>query len=410
MNLKQAAVELGVHYQTAYKWVRSGSLPAVRVGSRYEISDDAVSTFMAQRRWYAGAATPDETPSEPPEMTPEDLIEEAESMLLDPLLSTHAVAVHVARRLSATFRSLCVVSLTRHDGSHITVFDHPRADWITFIASLRDLAPIDPDAVAGVVTSLRAGQTLRVSHVPVDEFVHWLRPEMRMHLARYPIRSLLGVPITKGDEVNGFVILTRDGGVRPAFDDADEVALRRFGERVSDLVATAHDIRGAWDLRAALIAAITHWGARQYGPLYAGDAQRIIDDLAAHSDLGVCIFDREGYIVAANHAFVAEARLISADAPIGLRFDELVDPEYREGEQRRWNRLVSGAIDYDDVKASRQLADDRAGLFGYHRCAVRRADGTLVVVVCVTRRLHGTFEPQLLRRFAEQGAGDGDPR
>ncbi len=404
MNLKLAAVELGVHYQTAYKWVRSGSLAAVRIGSRYEISDDAVAAFQAQRRWYVGASTPSDEPLDPPEMTPEDVIEEAESMLLDPLLSTHAVAMHASRRLSTTFQALCVTSLMRHDGTTITVFDHPRADWITFVASLRDLAPIDPDAVAEVVSALRDGQVLRLTHVPVDDFVHWVRPEMRLHLDRYPIRSLLGVPVTKDGEVNGFVILTR-GGTLPAFTDDDEAALLRCGERISDLVATAHDIRGAWDLRAAVTAAITRWSARRFGPLYAGDAQRLIDDVAALSQYGICIFDRDGYLIAANRAFVTGARLVAADAPIGLRFDEMVDPEYRDGERRRWDRLVSGAIDYDDVKASRQLEGDRLGLFGYHRCAVRREDGTLVVVVSVTRQLRGAPDTEILRQLADHGAG-----
>ena len=38
MNLKTAALRLGVHYQTAYRWVRSGQLVAVKVGAGYEIS------------------------------------------------------------------------------------------------------------------------------------------------------------------------------------------------------------------------------------------------------------------------------------------------------------------------------------------------------------------------------------
>ena len=49
MNLKTAARQLGVHYQTAYRWVRSGQLVAVKVGAGYEISDAALSRFQAQR-------------------------------------------------------------------------------------------------------------------------------------------------------------------------------------------------------------------------------------------------------------------------------------------------------------------------------------------------------------------------
>ena len=49
MNLKTAARRLGVHYQTAYRWVRSGQLVAVKVGSGYEISEAALDRFLARR-------------------------------------------------------------------------------------------------------------------------------------------------------------------------------------------------------------------------------------------------------------------------------------------------------------------------------------------------------------------------
>ena len=50
MNLKQAARALGIHYQTAYKLVRSGRLSAVCVGARYEISADAIERYQAERQ------------------------------------------------------------------------------------------------------------------------------------------------------------------------------------------------------------------------------------------------------------------------------------------------------------------------------------------------------------------------
>ena len=58
MNLKQAAARLGVHYQTAYRWVRSGDLAAVRVGARYEVSDAAIHQFVATRQSVLRQADP----------------------------------------------------------------------------------------------------------------------------------------------------------------------------------------------------------------------------------------------------------------------------------------------------------------------------------------------------------------
>jgi MerR family transcriptional regulator, light-induced transcriptional regulator len=38
MSLREAADALGVHYQTAYGWIRSGELSARKVGRGYAVS------------------------------------------------------------------------------------------------------------------------------------------------------------------------------------------------------------------------------------------------------------------------------------------------------------------------------------------------------------------------------------
>ncbi len=59
MNLKQAANRLGVHYQTAYRWVRSGELVAVKVGNRYEISEAAIERFVNRRADLVAGTSPE---------------------------------------------------------------------------------------------------------------------------------------------------------------------------------------------------------------------------------------------------------------------------------------------------------------------------------------------------------------
>lgn len=49
LDLPQAAAQLGVHYQTAYKWVRSGDLPAVVVGGKYRLRTADVDRFAERR-------------------------------------------------------------------------------------------------------------------------------------------------------------------------------------------------------------------------------------------------------------------------------------------------------------------------------------------------------------------------
>jgi len=50
MDLVSAARALGVHYQTAYRWVRDGVLPAERVGMGYRLRPADVEALAQQRR------------------------------------------------------------------------------------------------------------------------------------------------------------------------------------------------------------------------------------------------------------------------------------------------------------------------------------------------------------------------
>ena len=50
LELQEAADALGVHYQTAYRWVRSGRLPAQVVAGRYRVARRDLVQVDAQRR------------------------------------------------------------------------------------------------------------------------------------------------------------------------------------------------------------------------------------------------------------------------------------------------------------------------------------------------------------------------
>jgi len=58
MDLREAAGALGVHYQTAYGWVRQGVLPARKVGRGYAVSDSDVAALAARRRLGQEPARP----------------------------------------------------------------------------------------------------------------------------------------------------------------------------------------------------------------------------------------------------------------------------------------------------------------------------------------------------------------
>jgi excisionase family DNA binding protein len=56
MQLREAADTLGVHYQTAYAWVRAGTLPARKVGRGYEVAPHDVRALATARRHGAQPA------------------------------------------------------------------------------------------------------------------------------------------------------------------------------------------------------------------------------------------------------------------------------------------------------------------------------------------------------------------
>ncbi len=49
VELRTAAAELGVHYQTAYRWVRNGRLPATMVAGKYSVSRSDLEEFARLR-------------------------------------------------------------------------------------------------------------------------------------------------------------------------------------------------------------------------------------------------------------------------------------------------------------------------------------------------------------------------
>jgi methanogenic corrinoid protein MtbC1 len=58
LGLQAAADELGVHYQTAYRWVRNGRLPARLVDGKYFVSTTDLADVDANRRQSKTPTTP----------------------------------------------------------------------------------------------------------------------------------------------------------------------------------------------------------------------------------------------------------------------------------------------------------------------------------------------------------------
>ncbi len=249
MNLKTAALRLGVHYQTAYRWVRSGQLVAVKVGAGYEISDAAVARLQAQR-----AAT---------ERMPEGPVAAA-PRAPDPA-SNLGAALHVLDLMvdAVTLDSTAVAEraarlVAEHLGDTAFVYRMSPADVMRAVyAAHRD--PVsevaastlgrDPRTSTNLVRrAFMARELICVPQVPQRELRRRLHPELHEHLHLSGCYSAMCAPI--GD--TGVLFVTRDLPGRPY--TSDDVALvESIVSRVTRADERAKSWAGAWEMRRAMV-------------------------------------------------------------------------------------------------------------------------------------------------------------
>src|SRR5215470_3425465 len=91
MQLRDAAEVLGVHYQTAYAWVRQGVLPARKTGRGYDVSETDVSALAARR---ASGTAPR------PHIRVRDWAAQADRLHAAIMLGDETLARHVFARLA----------------------------------------------------------------------------------------------------------------------------------------------------------------------------------------------------------------------------------------------------------------------------------------------------------------------
>lgn len=89
LTLNEVADRVGVHYQTVYRWVRSGHLPAVKIGASYVVRGHDLDTFIVERR----------RPTSPPAPSAARLERQREAMRDALFDGDETAAQSIARRL-----------------------------------------------------------------------------------------------------------------------------------------------------------------------------------------------------------------------------------------------------------------------------------------------------------------------
>ena len=256
MNLKTAALRLGVHYQTAYRWVRSGQLVAVKVGAGYEISEAAVARLQAQRaateRMPEGSGPALQLRAVDARSSVEDALHVLDLMVDAVTLDSTAVGERAARVIA------------EHLGDTAFVYrrwpDVPDEWMVVVYAAHRD--PVsevaastlgrDPRTSTKLVRrAVTSGELICVAQVPQRELRRRLHPELHEHLQLSGCYSAVCAPVG----ATGALLVTRDLPGRPYAHD-DLAFVESIAARVARADERARCWTAAWEMRRAMVAAL----------------------------------------------------------------------------------------------------------------------------------------------------------
>ncbi len=404
MNLKAAAQRLGVHYQTAYKWVRSGALVAVRVGSGYEISEAALERFVARREALGRVRGPADIDASEVGRVQDarearaEVLADLDRMVARVTIDARAVLETIVRRTAYVLGDSVVIRLVSDDGRWIESVAFHNADperYVLLGTILRAAVQrVDQGFAASV---LATGEVLHMPHVRQDRARAIVLPEYHQFLDEVGVHSLLAVPISDvgstvptsqaaiAPGVIGVLYASRDTPGRPYGDD-DKSFLVEMAERAGIALRSARECAEGWRVRSTakdrIEAALADGGTVDAGgDEPAVELEDLLADLLSESDLGLALHD-----VAGRWAVVSE------------RFTEMVGGESGAQEGSPYGvphgdsacggcleRLVSGEIDFVECDRTVTRRDGRDVHVVMHRSIARAPDATPHCVVDVVR-------------------------
>jgi excisionase family DNA binding protein len=336
VNLKTAARRLGVHYQTAYRWVRSGQLVAVKVGAGYEISDAALARLQAQRAAMERVPEIAERFEDHAADAATQALRRLEEMVVCTTVDATAVYQRAAHGLAAAIGDAATVSLREADGSlRLAAFDHRDPERAVAMGAMLRFG--SPDEPLYARRAADTGEAVLVPQVPQRDVRAGVRPEFHQSLATAGCYSAVSAPIVGSGTVRGAVLVSRDAPGRPyTVEDRDFVVA--VAARVGAAIAQAERGHAAWALRGRLAAELADWVGD--GGFYRA-REWLIDELADDEPVAVVGLDRN--VEGATTAFAEHFGSTASDLKEQSVCD-LVDPA--DAMQDTFERLREGEFDY----------------------------------------------------------------
>jgi excisionase family DNA binding protein len=376
MNLKSAAHRLGVHYQTAYRYVRSGELVAVRVGSGYAISEAAVEILRSRL-----AATEASRVRQPRVEVSADRAFEAEldELIESATLSAQPVFDLITRWLATNVGEVCVLRLLSDDGEHAPVvawFDADPTSRGVFGAYVSAAVPRADQGLSGA--TLANGRSVVEHHASPRDFERLLPQQFRQYSEQLVFQSFVSVPIMSASgRVVGALTVARRYGRRPFGDDV-VATVQQLAGKMAEAIARVERFSAAWVARDTMHESLEH--------LFALDPSLTIDDLVEvvldlfDDSIAEAVFDTSRRLVAANTACMERFGLSEATLSDVRLGSGRVPPCPLFGIEEFWNGLLYGHSDFVTVPGA-VCAPGAPDAPGVHWVVVRRPDASPAAVV-----------------------------
>lgn len=394
MNLKTAARRLGVHYLTAYRWVKKNELAAAKVGSTYEISEASLAAFQARRAAERRAA---ELPPRPvPARTQSDvdlLLWSCERALERTGTNPRALVNLVSEGIARVVQDVCIVRLLSDDGRLLVPVAYHHHDPLTFaqLAGVLDSVEDRADDDGFLAQVLRMATIVQTDHLP-QELVRKLVPsQYHQFLQDAGVYSLLHVPLVSADnEPLGVLSVVRDRPGRP-FSTEDRSLVERLATFLVLGIERARRIEHGWQARHDLLTRIA--GAlADADDLDDDQATEVVIGFVTSSDEAAAAADPEGCLLAVSPSF-ADLLGWSPDDLLGEPISQFLPREALRAYAIQMRRLMAGDLDFLDVDQPLVTA---AGLVDarVHVVAVHRNDERPVALLATFSQPNGTASPE----------------
>jgi excisionase family DNA binding protein len=380
VNLKTAAGKLGVHYQTAYKWIRTGELVAVKVAGGYEVSDDAIEQFRRRRAAMVRLVSV----SDRDDAGAEESLADARAHAIETLRTMIERVDNDASVIWTTATRFCaevvgdsstfVLRDSTTLGLDVVAYHHADPERLLLVASI--LGDGVRSGGAGFGTrALASGEVVHLRHVSQLTVRQTVLPEYHQHLDDVGIYSVVAAPVRSGGRIVGVLSVFRDSPGNP-LDTAD----RDFVVEVAELVGRAMDAadsrRAARVLRRVLKEQLEHAVAVANG----GDARAAILEVfrSVDAERSAAVLEPGGTVLAATRRYAA-AHASSPDSLTGRPVESLLPADEVELEVAQRQRVVGGELDF--AERTRRLGGRADPPLRVFEASVRYPDGRLVAIV-----------------------------